>query len=120
MNNTLGPAASPWPVSASARAIPTASCLIIITTCWPAVYSLPGSPFARLLRGPLLGGLSLLRFFLLLRHALGQFLAAGFAVPFLVGLGRDLALHEELGKLASLRFALERHHDPFNASGRLT
>src|SRR5688572_10317854 len=46
---------------------------------------------------------------LLPRHAFRQLSAAGFAIPFLVGLIRDLAPDEELRELAPLRLALERH-----------
>src|SRR6266550_7238324 len=40
---------------------------------------------------------------------LRQLLRSGFAVPFLEGLRRDLALDQELRELASLCLALERH-----------
>jgi hypothetical protein len=43
------------------------------------------------------------------RHALGELLAAGLAVPFLEGLIGDFALHEEFGELAALGLALEGH-----------
>src|SRR5438874_12444689 len=42
-------------------------------------------------------------------HALGKLLAPVVTVPLLVGLLRDLALHEELRELAALRLALEGH-----------
>src|SRR5687767_8831600 len=42
-------------------------------------------------------------------HALGQFLAAGLAIPLFIGLRRDLAFDQQLGELAPLRLALEWH-----------
>ena len=44
-----------------------------------------------------------------LLDALRQLRAAGLAIPFLVGLRRDLALDQQLGKLTALRFAFEWH-----------
>jgi hypothetical protein len=42
-------------------------------------------------------------------HALWQFFGARFAIPFLKGVRRNLALDQKLGELASLCLALERH-----------
>src|SRR5687768_648292 len=66
---------------------------------------------ALLRRGlPLRAGLLLARRLLLrVRGALGELRAARLAVPFLEGLGLDLALDEELRELASLGLALEGH-----------
>ena len=47
---------------------------------------------------------------------LRQFLACGLAIPFLVGLGLDFALNEELSKLAPLRFTFERHFSSYFGS----
>src|SRR5687768_7423060 len=42
-------------------------------------------------------------------HTLGQFLAAGLAIPLFIGLRRDFALDQQLRELTPLRFALEWH-----------
>ena len=44
-------------------------------------------------------------------HTLWKYFAARLAIPFLVGLVRDLPLHEELRELATLRGALEWHSE---------
>jgi hypothetical protein len=44
-------------------------------------------------------------------QALGELLATGRAVPFLVRVVLDLALNEEVRELSALRFALEGHGD---------
>jgi hypothetical protein len=45
----------------------------------------------------------------LLSHTFRQPLAAGFAIPLLEGLVRNLSLYEELRELTPLGLALERH-----------
>jgi len=45
----------------------------------------------------------------LVLHVLRQLPRARFAIPFLEGLRRDLALNEELGELTALCLAFERH-----------
>src|SRR5678816_4636624 len=37
------------------------------------------------------------------------------AIPFFIGLGRNLALDQQLGKLPALRFALDWHKSPRSA-----
>src|SRR6266851_3599809 len=44
-------------------------------------------------------------------HVLGKLLVPGAAIPSFVDLGRDLALHQELRELATLRLTLDRHSD---------
>src|SRR5688572_15721881 len=78
---------------------------------------LPGA-FRRLFRGSLFRG-PLFGFpFGFLLHALRQLLAAGLAVPLLVGFRRDLAGYQQLGELTSLGFALE-WHDASSIASRL-
>src|SRR5207237_5552515 len=43
------------------------------------------------------------------RHPLGQLLLPGRAIPLFVRLVRDLPVDQQLGELAALGFALERH-----------